>query len=173
MLSGEQHVLTLLKTTMRVLGYSNRDIERQLKLSGSYLSRLFSGDIDLRFSHILNICRAMGIEPEEILLLAYPYTQEPKSEAAQRLAAYMERLQSPQEALKKPERTEEERQLDEAVERVVGNMLEKLGAGVLDQLPPLPWPEPEALPEPLPLPEPVRPRRRRRSKKSKASKDGD
>src|SRR6185369_6788928 len=87
MLPEERHVLSILKTTMRVLGYSNRDIERELGLSGSYLSRLFSGDIDLRFSHILNISRAMGLAPEEILLLAYPHTEAPKSEAASRWAA--------------------------------------------------------------------------------------
>src|SRR6185369_7988644 len=33
------HMLTMLKTAMRVLGYTNRDVERKLGLSSSYLSR--------------------------------------------------------------------------------------------------------------------------------------
>jgi len=135
MLPEERHVLSILKTTMRVLGYSNRDIERELGLSGSYLSRLFSGDIDLRFSHILNISRAMGLAPEEILLLAYPHTEAPKSEAAQRLAASLEPLEAPRPARGKPRRTPSEQQMEEAVEQTVAGMLGKLGSGRLAGLP--------------------------------------
>jgi transcriptional regulator with XRE-family HTH domain len=129
MLPDERHVLTILKTTMRVLGYSNRDVERELGLSGSYLSRLFSGEIDLRFSHILNISRALGLAPEEILLLAYPPTEAPRSEAAQRLAASLEPSPPPRPARLEPQRTPSEEQMEEAVERTVAGMLGKLGSG--------------------------------------------
>lgn len=78
-------MLSVLKTAMRVLGYTNRDVERKLGLSSSYLSRLFSGVIELRFEHIVDIARAIGLEPEEILHFAYPHPKEPPSEAATRL----------------------------------------------------------------------------------------
>jgi transcriptional regulator with XRE-family HTH domain len=78
-------MLSVLKTAMRVLGYTNRDVERKLGLSSSYLSRLFSGVIELRFEHIVDIARAIGLEPEEILHFAYPQPKEPPSEAATRL----------------------------------------------------------------------------------------
>jgi transcriptional regulator with XRE-family HTH domain len=166
MLADEKHVLTILKTTMRVLGYSNRDVERRLELSGSYLSRLFSGDIDLRFSHIVNISRAMGLAPEEVLLLAYPPTQASKSEAARRLAASLEALE-PKETLKEtpaPRLTRQEQQMEEAVEEVVASMLGKLGSGPFGGLPGAAA-GPELQPEPPSLPE--LPRRRRQGRKAK------
>ena len=78
-------MLSVLKTAMRVLGYTNRDVERKLGLSSSYLSRLFSGVIELRFEHIVDLARAIGLEPEEILHFAYPHLKEPPTEAATRL----------------------------------------------------------------------------------------
>ncbi len=81
-------MLSVLKTAMRVLGFTNRDIERQLGLSSSYLSRLFSGTIELRFEHIVEIARAMGLEPAEILSFSYPQRREP-SAAALRLRELM------------------------------------------------------------------------------------
>src|SRR6185369_1095358 len=80
-----QHMLTMLKTAMRILGFSNRDVERKLGLSSSYLSRLFSGLIELKFQHIVDIARAIGMEPEEMLYLAYPQPKYPPSEAAVRM----------------------------------------------------------------------------------------
>ncbi|HYU32065.1 MAG TPA: helix-turn-helix transcriptional regulator [Thermoanaerobaculia bacterium] len=70
---------------MRVLGFRNADLERKLDLSTSYLSRLFSGGIELRFEHIVLLARAMGLRPDEIFRFAYPESGEPPSEAAQRL----------------------------------------------------------------------------------------
>jgi transcriptional regulator with XRE-family HTH domain len=165
MLADEKHVLTILKTTMRVLGYSNRDVERRLELSGSYLSRLFSGDIDLRFSHIVNVSRAMGLAPEEVLLLAYPPTQASKSEAARRLAASLEALE-PRETPAEPRPTRQERQMEEAVEEVVASMLGKLGSGRLSGVPGAAG-GPHAQPEPLSPSEPARPRRQRQGRKPK------
>jgi transcriptional regulator with XRE-family HTH domain len=84
-----QHMLTVLKTAMRVLGFSNRDIERKLGLSSSYLSRLFSGVIELRFEHVVEIAKAMGLELDEVLYFAYPYPKHPPSAAATRLREMM------------------------------------------------------------------------------------
>jgi hypothetical protein len=168
MLADEKHVLTILKTTMRVLGYSNRDVERRLELSGSYLSRLFSGDIDLRFSHIVNVSRAMGLAPEEVLLLAYPPTQASKSEAARRLAASLEALEpreTPRETPAEPRPTRQEQQMEEAVEEVVASMLGKLGSGRLGGVPGAAG-GPDAQPEPLSPSEPAA-RRQRQGRKPK------
>lgn len=80
-----QHMLQVLKTIMRVLGYTNRDVERKLDLSSSYLSRLFSGGMELRFEHIVRIARAMGLTLEEVFQFAYPQPKEPPSDALARL----------------------------------------------------------------------------------------
>lgn len=85
MLPENKHMLQVLKTIMRVLGFTNRDIERKLGLSSSYLSRLFSGGMELRFDHIVNISKAMGMRPEEVFHFAYPQLDEPPSEALKKL----------------------------------------------------------------------------------------
>ena len=127
MLPEEKHVLSVLKTTMRVLGYSNRDLERQLKLSGSYLSRLFSGDLDLRFSHILDLSRAMGLAPEEILWLLYPPEPGPKSPAAERLKRFLD-SQAVTGPRTPPEPTRQEIEMGDAIERVLQAIVGQLGA---------------------------------------------
>ena len=80
---------------MRILGFRNADLERKLGLSTSYLSRLFSGGIELRFEHIVNLAGAMGMRVEEILRFAYPETGEPPSEAARRVLAATGHFQPP------------------------------------------------------------------------------
>jgi transcriptional regulator with XRE-family HTH domain len=89
------HMLTMLKTAMRVLGYTNRDVERKLGLSSSYLSRLFSGLIELKFQHIVDISRSIGMEPEEMLYFAYPAAKNPPSEAALKMRSLVGGAQPP------------------------------------------------------------------------------
>ncbi|HEX4497334.1 MAG TPA: helix-turn-helix transcriptional regulator [Thermoanaerobaculia bacterium] len=79
------HMIQVLRSAVRVLGFTNREIESRLGVSGGYLTRLFNGTLELRFQHIVDIARAMGLEPEEIVQLAYPQPRNPPSESAQRL----------------------------------------------------------------------------------------
>ena len=79
------HIIAILRTAMRILGFKNSDIERKLGWSTSYLSRLFSGGIELRFEHVLEISKALGLRPHEIFRFAYPDLAGGPSEAAQRL----------------------------------------------------------------------------------------
>ncbi len=65
-------LINILRTAMRILGVSNRDVERALGMSPSYLSRVFSGGIELKAEHLILIPRAMGLEPAEFFHLAYP-----------------------------------------------------------------------------------------------------
>ncbi len=74
-----------MKTLMRILGYRNADLERKLGWSVSYLSRLYSGGIELRFEHIVDIARGLELTPEEVFRFAYPESGEPPSEAASRV----------------------------------------------------------------------------------------
>jgi len=93
-------MLTALKTSMRILGQSNRDIERALGLSSAYLGRLLAGKIELRFQHVIDIAGALGLATEEILYFAYPALRKPPTEAAQRLRFLVgqERYTSPSQA---------------------------------------------------------------------------
>jgi transcriptional regulator with XRE-family HTH domain len=80
-------MIMTMKTLMRILGFRNADIERKLGWSVSYLSRLYSGGIELRFEHIVDIAGALGLRPEEVFRFAYPDMGEEPSEAAQRVRA--------------------------------------------------------------------------------------
>jgi hypothetical protein len=82
--SETEHMLTAMKTAMRILGYKNRHFERQLELSSSYMTRLFSGQIELKFRHIVDLAQVMGLETGEFLRFAYP-NLPPPTEAALRL----------------------------------------------------------------------------------------
>jgi transcriptional regulator with XRE-family HTH domain len=84
---------TMLKTAMKVLGFTNRDVERKLGLSGSYLSRLFSGMIDLKVDHVVAISRVVGMEPEEMFQIAFPRKKKTPTAGAARLRETLEEYQ--------------------------------------------------------------------------------
>jgi hypothetical protein len=75
-------MIMTMKTLMRILGFRNADVERKLGWSVSYLSRLYSGGIELRFEHIVDIAGALGLRQEEVFRFAYPDLGEEPSEAA-------------------------------------------------------------------------------------------
>jgi Cro/C1-type HTH DNA-binding domain len=67
-----EHILAVLKDLMQHLGFSYGDLEREIGLSRSYFSRLFSGGIDLRYRHIAEIARGLGLGIEDVVRFAYP-----------------------------------------------------------------------------------------------------
>jgi transcriptional regulator with XRE-family HTH domain len=79
-----QHMLSVLRSVIRGLGYNYQDVAKKLGLSSGYMSRLFSGKIDLKFQHIVDISRVLGFEPEEIFHLAYPRAKDAASPSALR-----------------------------------------------------------------------------------------
>ena len=85
-----QRLIQMLRVAMRILDVSNRDIEKQLGLSYGYLSRLFSGAIELKMEHILQIVEVLGLAPAEFFHLAYPRRPSPPSEAAARMRAILD-----------------------------------------------------------------------------------
>ena len=88
-----QRILDVMQTLLRVLDLSNREIERRLALSPSYLTRVFTGYVEVKLEHILSIARAMGLSPAEFFEFAYPETSEPPSEAAKTIRARLAKLQ--------------------------------------------------------------------------------
>jgi len=86
MIQEETHrLLELLRVAMRILGFTNRDVEKSLGLSYGYLSRLFSGSIELKVEHIFQILGVLGLAPAEYFHLAYPPKPSPPSEAFNRM----------------------------------------------------------------------------------------
>jgi transcriptional regulator with XRE-family HTH domain len=76
-----EHIVQILKTAMRILGCTNREMERRLGVSGGYLSRLFAGTMELRFEHVVDIAEALGLSVEEIFRFAYPEPRAPSGAA--------------------------------------------------------------------------------------------
>ena len=87
-----ERALRLLKTALRLLGFTNREIERRLNYTPSYLTRLFSGQIELRFEHIVDIVHAMGMTVDEFFHFAYPDRLQKLSQPAERLNAMLEEM---------------------------------------------------------------------------------
>lgn len=77
-----KHVLDTLKSAIRLLGYSIRDVEKALGYSFGYLSRVFAGTIELKMEHILDMAKALSMAPEELLAFVYPELKEPPSMSA-------------------------------------------------------------------------------------------
>lgn len=82
-------MLDVLRSAIRALGFSYNEVGAKLGVSNGYLSRLFSGKIDLKFDHIVEISRALGFEPEEMVHLAYPQPRTPPSQSAARYQELM------------------------------------------------------------------------------------
>jgi cyanate lyase len=81
-----ERLVNVLRTATRLLGITNREVEKKLGLSYGYLSRLFNGTIKLRAEHIVQIAHAIGLQPAEFFQLAYPRgVPQPTTPPASRL----------------------------------------------------------------------------------------
>jgi len=137
-------MIVVLKATMRGLGFTNREVERRLGVSRGYLTRLFSGVMDLRYDHVSEIAKAIGVEPEDIFRLAYPPTQKPFTPAVQRLretigsSSEMGPLSASSSALPPPltesqdagESSPVGSGLEKELERIVARTFKKMFAGL-------------------------------------------
>jgi transcriptional regulator with XRE-family HTH domain len=117
-----QHLLNVLRSVVRVLGYTYNDIAGKLGVGSGYLSRLFAGKIELKVDHVVSIAKAIGLEPEEILNLAWPQPKNPPSLAA---ARYRE-LVAGAEPARRPGSWVAEPSVEGDVEAAVAKALQRL-----------------------------------------------
>jgi transcriptional regulator with XRE-family HTH domain len=128
------HVLSRLKLAIQGLGYSLRDIEKRLKTSDGYLSRVFLGTIELKMEHIIGIAKALQMAPEELMAFVYPTPKDPISPAAYQLwrrvggappvAASAVKKQSEEGAVRQED---VDRILRQSLGRVFGDLANRLG----------------------------------------------
>jgi transcriptional regulator with XRE-family HTH domain len=90
-----KRLLNVLRTAMKILDITNREVEKKLGLSYGYLSRLFAGAIELKIEHVLDICGAIGLRPAEFFHLAYPRVPVPGTPAATKLRDVLQGFQPP------------------------------------------------------------------------------
>jgi transcriptional regulator with XRE-family HTH domain len=81
----------LLSAAVKFSNVTQREVERKLGLSSGSLSRLFSGGIELKVKHILDICEVIGFSPARFFHAAYPQ-REGESGEAWRLQRLLEQL---------------------------------------------------------------------------------
>lgn len=82
----------VLKLLLRFSKIQNRDIEKQLGFSGGYMSRLLSGKIDIKISHILALTKILGLHPHELFALAFPQTGKGPSPGLQHVQKVLPHL---------------------------------------------------------------------------------
>jgi transcriptional regulator with XRE-family HTH domain len=120
-----QHIINALKRVIRAAGFSNREVERRLGVSASYLSRLFSGNIVLRFDHLVAIGGALGLEPRELFHFIYPHPKDPPSPGAARLRELLSRFY-PDGAVLPHYTARTEDDLDQDLEKALWDALQRL-----------------------------------------------
>lgn len=99
----------LLSAAVKFSNITQREVERKLGLSSGSLSRLFSGGIELKVKHVLDVCEVIGFPPSRFFRAAYPQRDE-ESGDAWRLQRLLEQLHPGKDrdpaALRPPEEPE-------------------------------------------------------------------
>lgn len=109
-------LLNVLRTLLRMLGISNREVERRSGLSAVTVTRVFNGQVEAKIEHLLAMARAAGLGYGELFYFAYPDRFDPRtaSPSARTIVSMLEGLHPsrsrlgppPAEELPLPEKTE-------------------------------------------------------------------
>lgn len=80
-----RRLMDLLRTVIRVLGYTNRDIERRAGLNHATTVRNFQGQGEPKLEFILKAVKAIGLDYWEFFELAYGDRPEANTPAGERI----------------------------------------------------------------------------------------
>jgi len=84
-------LMELLRTIVRMLGFTNRDVERRAGLNHATAVRYFRGEGEPKLEFVLGVVKAIGLEYWEFFELAYPERSEP-SASGQKLRRLLDQL---------------------------------------------------------------------------------
>jgi len=118
----ELHLAFLLKHVIRSSDFSARAIERQLGMSGGYISRLTSGRLELKTSHLFDILDVLGLTPNEFFALAFPLRPGVRSPLMNRLLALSPPAETAQAMVQPDPFVESDRKLLETVRRALAEL---------------------------------------------------
>src|SRR5215210_29127 len=84
-------LMELLRTIVRMLGFTNRDVERRAGLNHATAVRYFRGEGEPKLEFVLGVVKAIGLEYWEFFELAYPERSQP-SASGQKLRRLLDQL---------------------------------------------------------------------------------
>ena len=119
-------LMELLRTIVRMLGFTNRDVERRAGLNHATAVRNFRGEGEPKLEFLLAVVKAIGLEYWEFFDLAYPERKEP-SASGQKLRRLLAQFlpASPQPVEKPPLQPAELEAMLEAMRREIRALVEK------------------------------------------------
>ena len=121
-------LMELLRTIVRLLGYTNRDVERRAGLNHATAVRNFRGEGEPKLEFLLAVVKAIGLEYWEFFEIAYPERKEP-SDSGLKLRRLLSQFvpASARPAEKPPLQPRELEEMLEEMQRDIRSLLEKGG----------------------------------------------
>lgn len=122
-----ERLIFVLRSAIRAVGLTFKEVEKRLNVSGGYLTRLFAGQMPIRVDQITEIAEAAGLDSDEIFRLAFPPVQKPVTPETElvRRALSARSKESP-EPRQPPQETEEPASmLGKEVERLIERLVDK------------------------------------------------
>jgi transcriptional regulator with XRE-family HTH domain len=117
-------LMELLRTIVRMLGYTNRDVERRAGLNHATAVKYFRGEGEPRLEFLLAVVKAIGLEPWEFFDLAYSERGKP-SESGQTLRRLLSQFVPARPAEKPPLSAQDLEEMLEELQREVRALAEK------------------------------------------------
>jgi transcriptional regulator with XRE-family HTH domain len=120
-------LMELLRTIVRLLGYTNREVERRANFNHATAVRYFSGEGEPKVEFLLGVLRAIGLEEWEFFALAYPEREETSAtyKKLQRLVAQLVPATPARPPQAAPAVPAEPEWKTEQMEREIRDMVEK------------------------------------------------
>jgi transcriptional regulator with XRE-family HTH domain len=119
-------LMELLRTIVRLLGYTNRDVERRAGLNHATAVRNFRGEGEPKLEFLLAVVQAVGLDYREFFEIAYPERREP-SASGQKLQRLLSQFvpAAARPAEKPPLQAQELEEMLEEMRRDIRALVEK------------------------------------------------
>jgi transcriptional regulator with XRE-family HTH domain len=119
-----ERLIFVLRSAIRAVGLTFKEVEKRLNVSGGYLTRLFAGQMPIRVDQITEIAEAAGLDPEEIFRLAFPPLQKPVTPETELIRRAVGSLR-PEESPESQRNEESASMLGKEVERLIERLVDK------------------------------------------------
>ena len=122
-----RRLMNVLRTLARMMGYSNREVERRGNLNHATAAKYFQGEGEPKMELVLKIVDALGLDYAEFFSLAYAGRHpESPTAAAERIHGMLEGLQPTALYGTPPPRKPADMQDYEKMRQVVRDVLEEV-----------------------------------------------